>query len=104
MDETPIGARSTNWLWIAAIWLGVGLIDATQTVFPMRAQGMHHAWIRLFLTLVVSWLPWAVATPLVTDLGRRYPLFRAPFRQTLPVHLGALAVISLATAAWSALL
>jgi two-component system LytT family sensor kinase len=104
MAETHAGARSTNWLWIAAIWFGVGLIDASQTVFPMRAQGMHHAWLRLFVTLVVSWLPWALATPLVTNLAGRYPPFRARTAQALPIHLGALAVISLATAAWSALL
>jgi hypothetical protein len=104
MDEMRTDARSTNWLWIAAIWLGVGLIDAAQTVFPMRAQGMQHAWVRLFLSLVASWLPWALATPLVIALGRRYPPFRAPTAQVLPRHLAAVAAINLTTAAWSALL
>ena len=37
------------WVEIGALWLGVGLIDACQTVFPMRAQGMHHAWAALFV-------------------------------------------------------
>jgi two-component system LytT family sensor kinase len=104
MAETPAQSRSANWLWIAAIWFGVGLIDASQTVFPMRAQGMHHAWVRLFVMLVASWLPWALATPLVMDLGRRYPPFRASIARALPIHLGVLAAIGLATAAWSALL
>ncbi len=104
MDESQTGARSTSWFWIAAIWFGVGLIDASQTVFPMRAQGMHHAWIRLFVTLVLTWLPWALATPIVIDLGRRYPPFRAPVAQVLGIHLSAVAIIGLVTAAWSALL
>jgi two-component system LytT family sensor kinase len=102
MDETATGARSTNGLWIAAIWFGVGLIDASQTVFPMSAQGMHHAWVRLFVTLVVSWLPWALASPLVVRLGRRHPPSRAPTLQVVSAHLGALTAIGLISAAWSA--
>jgi sensor histidine kinase YesM len=35
---------------------------------------MHHAWSRLFLTIVVGYLPWAAATPLLVSLARRYPL------------------------------
>jgi len=56
-----------------AIWSGIGLIDACETVFPMHAQGMHHNWVRLFITLIIVWLPWALATPLVIRLGRRFP-------------------------------
>ena len=59
MDETRIThSESPRWFWIAAIWCGIGLFDATQTVFVMRAEGMHHYWARLFLTLLLSWLPW----------------------------------------------
>lgn len=103
MDEIRTGTRSTRWLWIAAIWFAVGLIDASQTVFPMRAQGMHHAWGRLFVTLAASWLPWALATPLVIGLGRRYPL--SPVTTTaVAAHLSALLAIGLISAAWSGLL
>jgi two-component system LytT family sensor kinase len=104
MHETRTAARSTGWLWIAAIWFGVGLIDASQTVFPMRAQGMHHAWVRLFVTLVLSWLPWALATPVVIGLARRYALLRGSGPQAVAAHLGAVAAIGLISAAWSALL
>jgi signal transduction histidine kinase len=103
MDANAARARS-RWPWIAAVWTGVGLISAGQTVFPMRALGMHHAWVSLFLTLVVVWLPWALATPLVIRLGRRYP----PTRTTPPlgwaIHLAAMTVIGLTYAAWSAIL
>jgi len=104
MNEAPINARPTRWPLIAAIWLGVGLIDACQTVFPMRSQGMHHNWVRLFVILVVDWLPWALTTPLVIAAGHRYPLFRAPSLTTISMHVGLMAVISALTAAWSALL
>jgi len=103
MDAIAARARS-RWPWIAAVWTGVGLIDASQTVFPMRALGMHHAWVSLFITLVLVWLPWALATPLVIRLGRRYP----PIRTTAPlgwvIHLAAMTVIGLTYAAWSATL
>ena len=104
MDESPFGTPSPRWLWVAAIWSGVGLIDASQTVFTMRAQGMHHAWVRLFMTLMLSWLPWALATPLVIGLARRYPPFRVGSFQAISAHFGALATIGLISAAWTTLL
>jgi two-component system LytT family sensor kinase len=104
MESSPAKARSNNRLWFAALWLGVALIDASETVFPMRALGMHHDWVRLFLTQVVSWLPWALATPLVIHLARRYPAFQAPAAKTISIHVGALSAIGLVSAAWEAAL
>jgi hypothetical protein len=72
MNATHSAPR-TPWRWIAAIWLSIGLFDATQTVLVMHAEGMHHYWVRLFIMQVVQWLPWAFATPFVLRLGRRYP-------------------------------
>jgi two-component system LytT family sensor kinase len=84
--------------------LGVGLFDATQTVFAMRSEGMHHAWVQLFLMLVLSWLPWALATPLVIDLGRRYPPLHLRIVWGWLAHLGTATGIGLIFAAWIALL
>src|SRR5260370_7956818 len=78
--HTPLQSR---WYRIASIWLGVGLFDATQTVVVMRSEGMHHAWVQLFVTLLLSWLPWALATPFVLRLGRRYPPVQ--FRPGVPL-------------------
>jgi hypothetical protein len=86
------------------LWLAIGVIEACQTVFPMRAQGMHHAWLALFVTLVLSWLPWAIATPVVMRLAWRYPMFRGPTLRGIMRHAGALVVMGLASAAWYALL
>jgi hypothetical protein len=87
---------------VASIWLSFALFDATQTVFAMRAEGMHHAWSRLFVTLVLSWLPWALATPLVLRLGRRYPpAHLRPFARWL-AHAATCAAIGLIYAAWTA--
>ncbi|PWU04491.1 MAG: sensor histidine kinase [Terriglobia bacterium] len=92
-----------RWLWIALIWLSIGMFDASDTVFSMRAEGHHHAWLSLFVTLLLSWLPWALATPWILNLARRYPLeLKSPFAW-LP-HLAACAATGLAYAAWTAAL
>ena len=104
MDLIRPRSEPPRWLWIAAIWSCVGLFDATQTVFGMRAEGMHHAWARLFFTVLFSWLPWGLATPVVLRLGHRYPSARwRPFA-TWSVHLIACAAVGLAYAGWSATL
>lgn len=76
MDTNYIRTQSHSWIWIVSIWFGFGLVDAMQTVFVMRAEGMHHAWVKLFVTTALSWLPWALATTLVLRLGRRFPPVR----------------------------
>ena len=82
----------------------MGLIDASQTVFPMRAVGMHHAWVSLFVMLMIVWLPWALATPLVIRLGHRFPPTRKTASPGWAIHFGAVQAIGLVYAAWSALL
>ncbi len=98
--NTPV-LFSRRWPWIASIWFGLGLFDATQTVFSMHAEGMHHAWVRLFGTLLVAWLPWALATPVVLSLGRLYPPLRLrPFFAWI-IHGAACALIGLSFALWN---
>jgi two-component system LytT family sensor kinase len=93
------GGRSYNWFWIVGLWAGLGILDATQNVFAMRHEGMHHSWLRLFFCLAFAWLPWALATPLVIMLGRQYPLVWRPVRAWL-IHFGAIIAIELVVSAW----
>jgi two-component system LytT family sensor kinase len=95
---------SPRWLWVAAIWLSLGIFDATQNVFVMRAEGMHHRWVPLFVTLLFSWLPWALATPLVLRLDQGYPATRWKRFSKWVTHLAACAAIGLVSAAWAALM
>jgi len=89
-------------VWIASIWFGTALFDASQTVVAMRAEGMHHAWRWLFLTTLLAWLPWALATPFVIRLARRFPPSHLrPISIWLP-HLGTCVGINLIFAAWGA--
>jgi two-component system LytT family sensor kinase len=104
MDQSRTRSQPPQWFWIAAIWSGFGLFDATQNVFAMRAEGMHHAWRWLFLTLFIEWLPWALATPFVLRLGRRFPPTQLRPLSTWLRHFSACIAIDLAFSAWSATL
>jgi two-component system LytT family sensor kinase len=104
MATDDVRTESPQWLWIASAWLGFGLFDATQTVAVMRSEGMQHDWPRLFAATALSWLPWALATPLVLQLGRRFPLGRrGPYLAWL-VHIAAGAAVGLTFSAWTTLL
>jgi two-component system, LytTR family, sensor kinase len=100
MTEAQTRVRSARWLWIAASWCAVGVFDATQTVFIMRAEGRHGAWLPLFLTELALWLPWALATPFISRLA----LTRGLTPATVAVHLAIYASLSVLSEAWSALL
>jgi two-component system, LytTR family, sensor kinase len=104
MSKTQTGARSPQWYWISVFWFSLGLFDATQTVVAMRAQGMQHAWTALFFTLLLCWLPWALATPLILLLGNRYPLLPARSFTNWAFHSAGLVLLAVISAAWSAFL
>jgi two-component system, LytTR family, sensor kinase len=92
------------WAWVAAIWMALGVFDATQTVFTMRAQGMHHSWVQLFIALSLTWVPWMLATPVAIYLGHRYrPVSIKPL-STWVIHVSAVIVIAIVVAAWGAAL
>jgi two-component system LytT family sensor kinase len=95
--------RAYNWLWIAGLWAGLGILDATQNVFAMRHEGMHHSWVKLFFFLTFAWLPWALATPAVIHLGRKFPVAWKPLQWWL-IHLGAIIAVQLLASAWASAL
>ena len=102
MDASQANSQSSRWFWIAAIWSGLGLFDATQNVLVMRAEGMHHAWTHLFVYLLFGQLPWALATPLVLRLGRQFPLAQWRRVSNWGIHLAACATIGFVSAVWNA--
>jgi two-component system LytT family sensor kinase len=104
MNALSPGPKPAHWLWIASIWLGIAVFSAVQYVLVMRAERMHHSWTRLFATLLLSWLIWVLATPLVLRLGQKYPPAEFKPLSTWFIHIAACAMIGLVSAAWEALL
>jgi len=93
-----------HFLWIAVAWLVMGIITATQVVVAMAALGMRHNWVLLFLVTEAAWIIWAVATPAILALSRRFPLARAGDWRNIPAHLAAAIGISIVRIAFSAAL
>jgi two-component system, LytTR family, sensor kinase len=79
----------------------MGLVDAAQTVIVMHAQGAHHAWLKLFGVTVLFWLPWALATAPVIELGRRFPPVELGRATTWMVHVGAWLTMDLVFVVWT---
>jgi len=104
MTDARTDARSTRWTWIAAIWCAGALFNASETLLTMHAVGVGKAWLRPFLIVFVSWLPWALATPFVIELARRWPIVRGEIFKAMSLHLAAFAAISVTAEGWSALL
>jgi two-component system, LytTR family, sensor kinase len=90
-----------QWIWVGSIWTAFGLVDGMQTVFMMRAEGMHHAWLYLLAITIVSWLPWALATPAIMRLGERFPPVGFQPWIKLPIHLAACAAVGFIFSAWT---
>ncbi len=103
METAADRPKSYNWLLIAGLWAGLGILDATQDVFSMRHAGMHHSWAKLFIVLVFDWLPWVLVTPFIIELGRRHPpAWTSP--RTWARHLCVVVLIDIAAAAWASAL
>ena len=100
MNSSNPVPRLRRWKWIATVWLGFALFDATQAVIRMHAEGMHHNWNRLFFVSVMAWVPWALATVPVMHLNRRYPVTQWRTSNTWRVHVPALIACNFAMAAW----
>ena len=104
MSESDVRARTASWPWIGALWCAAALIDASQTILIMHAEGKHHFWLPLFAIEFVSWLPWAIGTPLIIGMARQYPVNRQVHARTIVIHMATFAVFSVVAEAWSALL
>ena len=101
--KTPARLNFYNWLRFTSLWAGLAIVDASNNVFAMRHEGMHHVWIKVFLVLAFEWLPWALVTPWVISLGRRCPpAWRSP--QTWALHLCVIVAIDVAASAWASAL
>lgn len=102
MSGVQTKLRPTSWSWSALLWAGVALFDATQTVVVMHSEGMHHHWTSLFVTTFLSFLPWFVASPLVLELGWRYPPTRLRPFHTWFIHAIACLTVGAVYSAWTA--
>src|SRR5881396_696731 len=93
------GSKSRNrlkWSIIVGFWTFFGLLSASQLYIGLRMEGMNLPLWRVVGTNLCGWWPWIPATAVVLTLGRRFPVERGTWWRTLPIHLVAAALITLA--------
>ena len=88
---SPGALAGPRWagFWLAAgLWLIPVLISSTQTyLFLQHKQERHLSFLAAFVWQGLPWLFWALMTPAIVWLGRRYPLERKGFPGNVAVHL-----------------
>ena len=94
--------RST--IWITGIWLAIGLVNASQSVVGLRGEGVRRPLTIVFINTVLGWQLWALLTPLVLRMTKRFPPVRGAGWRAWLAHLGAAIAMAAATAAWALLL
>jgi signal transduction histidine kinase len=85
-----------KWAVIAGFWLFFGLLNASQLYFGLRMENFSVPLGRMFATQVLAWGAWALLTPLVLWLGRRFPIERTARARALMVHIPACLLIAAA--------
>jgi two-component system, LytTR family, sensor kinase len=81
-----------KWLRRAApllIWLTLALLSTTQLYSIFRLENRAAPLWRIACWQSSAWLLWALLTPGVLWLGRRYRLERANWRRVALIHLSA---------------
>jgi two-component system, LytTR family, sensor kinase len=98
--------RSRHALTVAAVALAstaAGLYFTTQAQYAYP-EVVRTTWGNaLAVNMVVYWL-WGAAVPIVVRLGRRYPLDQSSWRRSVPIHLLAGALVTVAQIACGQLL
>ncbi len=86
----------TSWLVLAGVWSIPALISTSQFYVLWNYKGHSTTVVEAFLVEFPSWQLWALATPLIIAMGRRWPLTRHGWWRALPLHLAANAAIAAA--------
>ncbi|MBW3671819.1 MAG: histidine kinase [Acidobacteria bacterium] len=86
--------RPTSWLLVGVLWTVPALIGAL-FMYVRPLQDVSRPSLARALTFSLPpWILWALLTPLVIGLKRRFPLDGRSLRTTLPVHLTAAACLT----------
>ena len=92
-SETP-WSGPLKWTIILGVWALLGLIYAGPIYIEVRAEGMQHAARRIFSWGILTWSSWALLTPLMVWLARRFSLVGATWKRYVLVHIPAFLIIS----------
>jgi two-component system, LytTR family, sensor kinase len=87
--------RGLRWALILGFWTFFGALNGSQLYLGIRSEGgaTNVSLGRVFAWQMLGWMPWALLTPVVLWLGRRFPLERPGLGLALAVHAAACALV-----------
>lgn len=90
-EPTPTWPRWTTWGIIAAIWTFPGLAALSYYYLNQTVSAQPVSWAYAFVSTLPNWYLWAVMTPVILWLARRYRIVRSNWKTMLMViHLPAM--------------
>ncbi len=84
-----------RWLLLIALWSVPGLVSSTQVYF-LHQRYEPMSFFDALLWQMPGWLFWVPTTPVILGLLRVFPFNRRSWQRSLPVHLVAGFVVSVA--------
>ncbi|MFN2596154.1 MAG: sensor histidine kinase [Pyrinomonadaceae bacterium] len=85
-----------KWVIIFGFWTFFSFLYANQIYFEMlHNPAMHHSWWRIVYWQLVVWYAWCCLTPVILDLGRRFPVEGGAWWRGLLLHLPVSALLSI---------
>ncbi len=85
-----------NWLILLLFWTLVGLIYSSQLRFFDSVRGSSYSWGHYIAEALADWYTWAVLTPLILRLAKRYPFTQRRWSWVILLHLPASLLIAAA--------
>ena len=98
-EFAPEPRRRVVWAVVFGIWTFFAVLNASQVFIGMRAEGMDHSFGTMLAWQLSNWYLWALLTPLILWLGRRFPFERARWARSLAVHFLFCALVAVAHSA-----
>jgi two-component system, LytTR family, sensor kinase len=102
MDASLIGGGVAapqwfkRWLLLTALWSIPGIIQATTWYAAYQIKGDHSMSLGMALAWrVPEWQVWALATPIIVWVGRRWPITQSPWPH-VPIHFTLAMVVATA--------
>jgi hypothetical protein len=89
MTASPVVPRLRSALLVVGLWTVVGLAATQVQALSFGQAGLPIAFGRILRWNLWSVWLWAAFTPAILALSHRFPLDRARWPRTLPVHLAA---------------
>ena len=79
--------RLRPWMLVSAAWIGPAILGGLDVVAQHRIWGEGPVDVRRVLFVSLDWLLYALLTPLVFVIAKRWPLSRPHLGTRIPLHL-----------------